>query len=83
MFQLREPVPKPCFLCGTTDETVAVNFKDGSFVGVLCFAHLKQIYFERYRRMYANAPRRRSTTATNKLKPGRGLSQAFEEEFDA
>jgi hypothetical protein len=31
---------KPCFLCGTSERTVSVKFRDGCFAGTLCMEHL-------------------------------------------
>ncbi len=40
---------KPCFLCGTHDDTAEVRFKDRTFTGVVCKEHLFQLMKKRHR----------------------------------
>lgn len=34
---------KPCFLCGSQEDTVEVRFKDRTFAGVVCKNHLFEL----------------------------------------
>ncbi len=38
---------KPCFLCGSQDDTVEVRFKDRTFSGVVCKQHLFELMKKR------------------------------------
>jgi hypothetical protein len=38
---------KPCFLCGATEDTAEVRFKDRTFAGVVCKNHLFQLMKKR------------------------------------
>ncbi len=38
---------KPCFLCGSQDDTVEVRFKDRTFAGVVCKNHLFELIKKR------------------------------------
>jgi hypothetical protein len=38
---------KPCFLCGSQEETAQVRFKDRTFAGVVCKNHLFQLMKKR------------------------------------
>jgi hypothetical protein len=40
MLTIREVSDKRCFICGTTERTVVVQFGDKSFRGVLCLKHV-------------------------------------------
>jgi hypothetical protein len=40
MLTIREVSDKRCFICGTTERTVVVQFADKSFRGVLCLQHV-------------------------------------------
>jgi len=38
---------KPCFLCGSHEDTAEVRFKDRTFIGVICKNHLFQLLKKR------------------------------------
>lgn len=38
---------KPCFLCGSHQNTVEVRFKDRTFAGIVCKDHLFQLLQKR------------------------------------
>lgn len=46
---------KPCFLCGSKEDTADVKFRDGSFQGVVCKTHLFQL-LKRQAKEAADAP---------------------------
>ena len=55
---------KPCFLCGTTRQTVEARFKDGTFSGVLCKDHL----FERMEAKLGQAAEPRRPASASKTR---------------
>ena len=48
---------KPCFLCGSLDDTVEIRFKDRTFIGVVCKEHLFQLLKRRSMPAQASTPR--------------------------
>jgi hypothetical protein len=40
MLWINGPSDRPCFICGSKDRTVDVNFRDKTFRGVLCMDDL-------------------------------------------
>ncbi len=48
---------KPCFLCGSQDDTVEVRFKDRTFAGVVCKNHLFQLLKKRSQGASDEAPK--------------------------
>ena len=42
MLQIKGPADKPCFICGSSQETRVVKFEDKTFSGVLCMKHIAE-----------------------------------------
>lgn len=47
-----KPSDKPCFLCGSTEDTGEVRMKDRSFQGILCKRHVFEVMSKKKKENY-------------------------------